>query len=94
MVAADDKCGAAFGGEEAKCAEVFPYIASAFEVPEQARKWNMDTFCDAFSINVLVFTEVDAVWQDREGWVWTRPPIVSNEAFRAIPCGKKQPAVK
>jgi hypothetical protein len=92
MVAADDKCGAAFGGDEAACVEALPILATAFEAPETARRWNMDLFCDHFGIDVLVSTEVDPVWHDRGSWVWKGRAIVTNPGFRAISCGTRNAA--
>jgi hypothetical protein len=66
---------------------VFPILATVFNSPSAARKLNLDDFCDQFHINVLVATDIDPVWQDRESWVWVRPNLVANQSMRAVSCG-------
>ncbi|MGD0972737.1 MAG: hypothetical protein ABR866_01530 [Candidatus Korobacteraceae bacterium] len=34
----------------------------------------------------LIFL-LPGVWQDPASWVWSREPLVSNDAIRIIPCG-------
>jgi len=80
-------CGSAFGGDPKRCAQALPFIASLFNVPDTVREWNLDGVCDQFHMNLLVAADSDPVWQDRDGWVWTRPALFANPSFRAIPCG-------
>jgi hypothetical protein len=87
-VMGDPFCASDFGGDLQACRNVFPTFAAVFNSPSAARKLNLDGFCDEFHINVLVATDIDPVWQDRESWVWLRPSLVANPSMRAIPCGK------
>jgi len=87
-VMGDPFCASDFGGDLQACRNVFPTFASVFNSPGAARELNLDGFCDEFHINVLVATDIDPVWQDRESWVWLRPSLVANPSMRAIPCGK------
>jgi hypothetical protein len=89
MAAGDENCGSTFGGDPEKCREAMPYIAAAFNSPEGIRDWNINRFCDAFAVNLLVATDADPVWIDRGSWVWTTKPIVANDSLRAFPCGSK-----
>jgi hypothetical protein len=85
--AGDDSCGATFGGDPQKCEQAIPYIDAAFNSPNAARTWNMDQFCNAYQINLLVATNADPVWKDTGSWVWTRSPLLANDTLRAFQCG-------
>ena len=87
VAAGDSGCGATFGGELEKCKQFFGYIDAAFNRPGVSNAWDMDRFCNAFRINVLVATNSDPVWRDRQTWVWTRPPLYSDDIMRAVACG-------
>jgi hypothetical protein len=86
-VMGDPLCGSAFGGEVEKCKQTFSYFATVFNAPAAMRNWNLDAFCDDFRVNVLVATDADPVWQDRESWVWIRPNLLANPMMRAVACG-------
>jgi hypothetical protein len=86
-VMGDQSCLSSFGGDLQACRKVFPILATVFNSPSAARKLNLDDFCDQFHINVLVATDIDPVWQDRESWVWVRPNLVANQSMRAVSCG-------
>jgi hypothetical protein len=85
--AGDDTCGSTFGGNIDKCRQAMPYIVAAFNYPAGIRGWDLNRFCDSFSVNLLAATDADPVWQDPASWVWSRRPLVSNDAIRIIPCG-------
>jgi hypothetical protein len=86
-VMGDAGCGSAFGGDYEKCRAVFPSVAAVFNNPDAVRNWDLDSFCDAFQINVLVATNADPVWGDPGGWVWSRPSLVANPSVHAVACG-------
>jgi hypothetical protein len=48
---------------------------------EQAR-----ATCSQYGIGYLVANVYDPAWNDRNGWVWTLKPVVSDEEFRALDC--------
>jgi hypothetical protein len=83
----DDSCHAAFGGDLEKCKQAYGYINAAFNSPATVREWNMDRFCDAFQINVLIASDTDPIWKDARSWVWTRPPLFANDTLRTFACG-------
>jgi hypothetical protein len=82
---ADDQngCGSELGGDLRGC----PVMADALDrvfngaTAEQAR----DT-CREFGIQYLVVKVYDPAWSDREGWVWTLAPVVSDRDFRVLDC--------
>ncbi len=92
VAAAGEDCGTTFGGDFEKCQQARPYLRAAFQSPEHIRNWDMDRFCDAYHVNVLVATDADPVWRDRDSWVWSRKAVVANDSLRAIPCGTAGPS--
>jgi hypothetical protein len=86
-VTGDDNCGSVFGGDAGQCRKAVPYFVAVFNNPDSVRNWNMDRFCNAFGVHVLVATDADSVWYDANSWVWTQPLLVANPMMRAITCG-------
>jgi hypothetical protein len=76
-------CGSEIGGDPRPC----PAMASAIDalyngVPaEQAR-----ATCRRYGIQYLIARIYDPAWSDKDGWVWTLKPIVSQDEFRALDC--------
>ncbi len=76
-------CGSELGGDPEGC----PAMASAIDAlfkgasAEQAR-----ATCHQYGIGYLIANVYDSAWNDREGWVWTLKPVVSDEKFRALDC--------
>ncbi len=77
-------CGAELGGDPSGC----PAMAAAIDrlfggaTAEQAR-----TTCQSYKISYLVARIYDPAWQDKQSWVWTLHPVVSDPEFRALDCG-------
>jgi hypothetical protein len=88
----DVGCGSDFGGDPQQCKGVLPAFVAVFNQPETIQSWDLDRFCDAFGLNVLVSTDTDPVWRDSESWVWSRPTLIANPAMRAFACGTASPA--
>jgi hypothetical protein len=86
-VMGDMECGSTFGGDPQECKKALPYFAAVFNAPDVVRSWNLDRFCDAYQVNVLVATDTDPVWNDPYSWVWTRPSLLTNPSLRAVACG-------
>ncbi len=61
VAAGDQSCSSSFGGDPEKCDKAMPYLVTVFNYPENIRDWNIDRFCNTFSINLLVATEADPV---------------------------------
>ncbi len=84
---ASDKpwCGAELGGDPSGCKPMAAAIDSLFNgaSAEQAR-----ATCQTYKIGYLVSRIYDPVWQDKQSWVWTLRPVVSDTEFRALDCGQ------
>jgi len=78
-----DGCGATLGGDPRGCPNMAAAIDPLFLAADagQAR-----SVCREFGIQVLIARVYDPVWKDRGSWVWTLPPIVAQNDFRALDC--------
>lgn len=76
-------CGAELGGDPSGCPEMAEVIDGLYSsaTADQAR-----ATCHQFGIRYLVAKIYDHVWQDKQSWVWTLSPVVSDEEFRALDC--------
>jgi len=76
-------CGSELGGDPSGCPAMASAIDSLFKgaTAEQAR-----ATCSQYGIGYLVANVYDPAWNDRNGWVWTLKPVVSDEEFRALDC--------
>ena len=77
-------CGSEIGGDPRPC----PAMAAAIDAlydgvsAEQAR-----ATCHQYGIQYLIARIYDPAWSDKNGWVWTLKPVVSQNEFRALDCG-------
>jgi hypothetical protein len=86
MAIAGDRpwCGSEIGGDPRPC----PAMATALDAlydgvsAEQAR-----ATCHQYGIRYLIARIYDPAWSDKDGWVWTLKPVVSQNEFRALDCG-------
>ena len=84
----DESCGTTFGGSWEECKQVLPYLNAFFNRPnEEAAKWSLDEICDDIHVDVIAVTSSDKAWYETQSWVWTRKPLVANDALRAFRCG-------
>jgi hypothetical protein len=84
----DEACGTTFGGSWEECKQVLPYLNAFFNRPnEEAAKWSLDEICDDIHVDVIAVTSSDKAWYETQSWVWTRKPLVANDALRAFRCG-------
>jgi hypothetical protein len=76
-------CGSELGGDPAGCPAMAAAIDSIFNTAsaEQAR-----ATCHRFGIQYLVARVYDPAWKNKDSWVWTLTPVVSNDEFRALDC--------
>jgi len=81
-------CGAGMGGDPAQCRPMQDQLTTLFDDPGAAQHLDIDQVCRAWGINVLVAKDVDPIFQDHDGWPWTRTPLTANDKFRAIACGR------
>ena len=85
MAIASDQpwCGSELGGDPSGCRRMASAIDSLYAgaTAQQARET-----CRAYNIDYLVARIYDGAWQDKQGWVWTLDPVVSDPEFRALEC--------
>ena len=76
-------CGAELGGDPSGCLAMAAAIDALFKgaSAQQAR-----ATCSQYGIHYLVARIYDPAWKDRQGWVWTLKPVVSDDEFRALDC--------
>jgi hypothetical protein len=76
-------CGSALGGDPRGCPIMSAALGALFNgtTADEARNT-----CRQFGIQYLVVTRYQPAWNDRGGWVWALPPVVSDEDFRALDC--------
>jgi hypothetical protein len=78
-----DGCGSTLGGDPRGCPVMSASLDSLFGggTADKARQT-----CRQFGIQYLVVNVYQPAWNDRGGWVWALPPVVSDEDFRALDC--------
>ena len=57
--------------------------ASIDSLYKQATAVQARATCRQFGIQYLVANMYDQAWNDKQGWVWTLGPVVSDVEFRA-----------
>jgi hypothetical protein len=80
-------CGAELGGDPSGCPAMAAAIDALFNgaTAEQAR-----ATCHQYSIQYLIARIYDPAWKDTQSWVWSLRPVVADEEFRALDCGRSQ----
>jgi hypothetical protein len=83
MVSDQGGCGSEIGGDSSGCPTMAAAIDSLFQgaSAEQAR-----AICHEYSIQYLIARVYDPAWKDRNSWVWTLDPVVSDDEFRVLSC--------
>jgi hypothetical protein len=76
-------CGAELGGDPSGCKPMATAIDALFRgaTADQAR-----ATCQTYKIGYLVSRIYDPAWQNKQSWVWTLTPVISNPEFRALDC--------
>jgi hypothetical protein len=76
-------CGSELGGDPSGC----PAMASAIDALfKGASSEQAHATCRKYAIDYLVANVYDPAWNDRQGWVWTLKPVISDPEFRALDC--------
>jgi hypothetical protein len=77
-------CGAELGGDPSGCKPMAGAIDALFAgaTAGQAR-----ATCQTYKIAYLVSRIYDPAWQNKQSWVWTLNPVVTQTEFRALDCG-------
>lgn len=88
------QCGTVFGGDPLLCRQIIGPIDDLFEKPGAVDAAQVDASCKALSINALIVKDTDAVWADKNSWVWKRQPLIANPHARAFLCSSADSTVK
>jgi hypothetical protein len=78
-----DGCGSTLGGDPRGCATMAAALDPLFHAGDAAQA---RTVCRELGIQTLIARVYDPVWKDRGSWVWTLPPVVAQQQFRAVDC--------
>jgi len=82
-------CGTSFGGKIYDCIQIQFKLTYVFNNPHWEGAQSLDAVCDKYSINALMVTDQDPVWQRPDTWVWKRSPLIANEFVRVFGCGSR-----
>jgi hypothetical protein len=76
-------CGSELGGDPSGCKPMAAAIDTLFRSADadQAR-----ATCRTYHIDYLVARIYDPAWQNKQSWVWTLTPLVSDPDFRLLRC--------
>ena len=85
-VAADLACLSGFGGNPKDCPPIIAHLQKIYPPDGRGAPPAIREVCDALPIDVLVAKDTDAVWNDRESWVWKETPIYANRFVRFFGC--------
>lgn len=76
-------CGSELGGDPRGC----PMMAAALDgLYRGADAGVARSVCRELGIHYLVARVYDPAWKDRSSWIWTLPPVVAQQQFRALDC--------
>jgi len=82
----DFNCEAGFGGSQVDCQQAVAPVVALFNPARGTHSDTVDEVCRRFHLSVLVSTDVDPAWQQKDSWVWQRKTLVANPGMRAIAC--------
>src|SRR5262249_55470163 len=89
MVAAAANCLTACGGEPAQCAAIVDRLRRIFPESNALNgDGGLQETCAALPLDSVVVKDTDAVWRDRQSWVWKERPAYSNAYVRIYRCGR------
>jgi len=76
-------CGSEFGGDPSGCHALATTVDALYKdgTAEEAR-----AACRRFGIQFLVADTYDQAWMQRQDWVWTLKPVVTDSDFRVVDC--------
>jgi hypothetical protein len=86
MVAANEGCLAAFGGDPALCPPIMAVVGRMYPLPGQSAPAAIADACRGLPVDILVAKDTDAVWRDPRSWVWQDKPLFANAFVRLFGC--------
>ena len=91
-VAATVSCLTAFGGDPASCPPIVSRVQSMFPAAAAAAA-SLEEGCQSLPVDTFVAKDTDAVWSDRQSWVWTGRPAYANAYMRLFRCLPHSPTL-
>ncbi len=85
-LAADQFCGAAFGGSAAACANLLQSLFPLFENGGVGPPQGPDYICQRFPLKMIIVKDTDPVWRNKSSWVWQSTPVHANAFSRVFAC--------
>jgi hypothetical protein len=85
-VAGDLTCLASFGGDPAQCPPIAAQVQAAFPLDPKQAPPSLGGLCKALPIDAVVAKDTDAVWRNRQGWVWAEHPVYASPYVRMFKC--------
>lgn len=79
--AADLGCTAAFGGSARDCAPIVQRVNALY-----ASGGDLGEACASLPVSIMIAKDTDAVWRDRQSWVWRDQPVFANNYVRLFSC--------
>jgi len=86
IVAANQGCLTAFGGDPALCPPIQAVLDRLYTPPGQPAPESVADACRSLPVDVLVAKDTDAVWRDPRSWVWRDRPLFGNAYVRLFGC--------
>ena len=87
MVAAATDCLTAFGGDPAECPAIVGRLQRVFAESYAPNPSEIQEACAVLPLDSIVVKDTDAVWRDRQSWVWKERPAYANAYVRIFRCG-------
>jgi hypothetical protein len=82
VIMADQELGPLFAVDKSLSHAVTTEVGTIFKSPSAEAE--ALAIARRYSIDVLVFTRSDPLWQDPHAWIWTEPPAFQNDSARVF----------
>jgi hypothetical protein len=81
-LAADESCMSTFGGDPGLCPALIAELDRVYKdaAPDLGRA------CRTLPMELIAASDTDAVWSNRQSWVWTETPVFANAYVRLFRC--------
>jgi hypothetical protein len=86
IVAANLDCLAAFGGDSSLCPSMLASLDRLYTARGEPAPASIREACRSLPVDVFMAKDTDAVWQDRQSWVWREQPAFENRFVRMFQC--------
>jgi hypothetical protein len=89
IVAGDEGCMTGFGGNPDDCPAIMQQLKRFYPDAGQSAPPSIAGLCRSLPVDLLVVKDLDAVWNDRQSWVWKETPLFANGYFRLYGCATR-----